>query len=146
MMMRYQPYRNLVDFPRGFGKLFGGNFWNDDEQEMSVPTWRPATDILETKDEYVFKMELPGISREEVNIEIEDGTLTVKGEKKEEQEVEKDNFHRYERCYGSFSRSFSLPKNINDTKIVANMKNGILELRIPKAEEAKPKAIPIKVN
>ncbi len=147
MLTKWQPYTKLMDLPRAFSRFFGPDFFGEDEdRELSTPVWRPAVDVFETKDEYVFKFELPGVSKDDISIEYENGTLTVKGERKEEKEVNKENLHRIERYYGAFCRSFNIPKNIDDKKISANMKDGILELKAPKAEEAKPKAIPINLN
>jgi HSP20 family protein len=125
--------------------MFENDYFQGDE-ETAINCWTPATDIHESKDDFQLKVELPGISKEDVNVEFENGILTINGERKEEKDVKEDNVHRVERCYGTFSRSFRLPKNVNDKKISANMKDGILELKVPKAEEVKPKAIPINVN
>jgi len=147
MLTRFEPYKSAFDFPRGFGRLFGPGFFEDsEEKEMSHSDWRPLTDVFETKEEYVFKFELPGISKDDINIEYENRVLTVKGERKEDKDIKKEYYHRFERYQGQFSRSFNLPKNVDESKITANMKDGILELKVPKAEEAKVKAIPIKVN
>lgn len=146
-LVKMRPYGDWLGLRRRFNQLLENNLFQDDaETAFSNVSWNPATDIFETKDDYVFKVELPGITKDDINIEFENGVLTITGERKEEKEVKEDDYYRCERCHGSFSRSFSLPKNVDSTKINANMKNGILELKVPKAEEAKPKAIPIKVN
>jgi HSP20 family protein len=147
-LTRWQPYRDLVNLRRRFNQLFDESEISreSDENPISTAAWYPAADIYENKDEYVFKVELPGISKDDVNLEFEKGTLTIKGERKVEKEVNEENYHRFERAYGTFSRSFSLPRSVDDKKISAKMKDGILELKVPKAEEAKPKAIPIKID
>jgi HSP20 family protein len=119
-----------------------------EEREQPVPPncWMPAADIYETKDEYVFKLELPGITKDDVKVELNDDNLNIKGERKEEKEVKREEYHRMERICGSFSRTFRLPKNADGQKMSATMKDGILELRIPKQEEAKAKAIPISIK
>jgi len=106
----------------------------------------PVTDIMENNEEYIFKMEVPGLSREDVNIEFCDGNLCVKGERKEDSEVKRENYSRAERFTGAFSRSFSIPKEIETDKIRASMKEGILELRVPKSIEKKTKSIPIEIK
>jgi HSP20 family protein len=127
--------------------LFESEFRRDSEKDsLATGAWTPPADIYETKDEYVFKLELPGISKDEINIEFANDTLTIKGERKEEKEVKQEEYHRVERCCGSFVRSFSIPKNVDANKINATMQDGILELRVPKVEEARAKAIPIKVK
>jgi HSP20 family protein len=128
-------------------RLFEDAFQKDvDKYQDSFTSWYPAADIYETKDDYVFKLEVPGLSKEDINIECNGNTLSIKGEKKEEKEVKKENYHRIESYCGTFARSFNLPKNVDPNKIDANMKDGILELRIAKAEEKKTKAIPITVK
>jgi HSP20 family protein len=109
--------------------------------------WRPLTDIHETKDAYVFKVDLPGFKKEDINVEFTGDTLIMRGERKqEEEETKNENCHRLERSYGVFERSFTIPKNVDPKKIEAELKDGILQLSIPKVEEAKTKAIPITVN
>lgn len=144
-LLRWQPHRDWANLHRRFNQLFEKDFFHGDE-DTAVSCWAPATDIIENKDNYVLKVELPGISKDDVNIEFENGVLTINGERKEELEVKEENLHRVERCFGTFSRSFRLPKNVNDKKISAKMKDGILELTVPKAEEVKAKAIPINVG
>ena len=147
-LTRWQPYRDLMSLQRRFNQMFNDSEYSRESDDSSISTaaWHPAADIYENKDEYVFKVELPGISKDDVNIEFEKGTLTIKGERKAEKEVKDENYHRYERAYGTFARSFSLPRSVDDKKISAKMKNGILEVKVPKAEEAKVKAIPIKID
>lgn len=143
---RWKPFRDIVTLQDRINHLFEDEFTGNKGNQASFDSWYPSVDIFDTKDEYVFKMEVPGLSKEDVNVEFHNHVLTVKGEKKEEHEVKKENYHRIESFSGSFSRSFTLPKNADTGKINATMKNGILELRIAKAEETKAKAIPIEVK
>jgi HSP20 family protein len=106
--------------------------------------WLPAFDVAETEDEVIVKAELPGMAVEEIDITLTDGLLTIKGEKKREKEDKKENFHRIERRYGSFSRTFSLPVEVKADGIDASYKNGVLTVTLPKAEETKPKRIEVK--
>ena len=127
-------------------RLFQDAFYDFDQGGDSLTSWYPAADIFETKDDYVFKLEVPGLSKDDVNIELNDNTLTIKGEKKEEKEIKKENYHRIESSSGKFSRSFTLPRNIDTKKVNAKMEEGILELRVAKAEDKKAKAIPISIK
>ena len=143
-LVRWKPFEDFMSMPKGMNRLFGDTFFKDfDKETDTLANWYPATDIYETKDDYVFKLEVPGLKKEDINIELTDGTLSIKGERKEEREVKKEDYHRIESCSGTFSRSFSLPNNIDPKKINAAMKNGVLECRVAKAEEKKPKAITI---
>jgi HSP20 family protein len=111
-----------------------------------LSTWTPAADIAELENEYLVKLELPGVNKDDVGITVESNILTIRGEKKFEKDEKKDNFHRIERTYGSFERSFTLPSTIRTDKIDAVYKDGILTVSLPKAEEAKPKQIEVKIK
>ncbi len=144
---RWKPFGDLINIHDRINRLFEDRFFKDSEMGSdSLLCWYPVADIYETKDEYVFKLEVPGLSKDDVSIEFYSNTLTVKGERKEEKDVKKEDYHRIESYCGTFSRSFSIPQNVDTAKISANMKDGILELRIPKIEEKKAKAIPISVK
>jgi len=116
------------------------------EGEVSTRTWAPPVDIYENGDSLVLKAELPGIDPDDVEIRVEDNTLYLKGERKFEKEVKEQNYHRVERSYGTFTRTFSLPNSIDADKVAANYKDGVLTLTMPKKEEAKPKTIKINVS
>jgi HSP20 family protein len=107
---------------------------------------RPALDVYEEKDEIVVKAELPGMDKNDIEVNISDSELTLKGEKKKEEKVEEENYYRCERSYGAFLRSVELPKDVQADKIKASFKNGILEVRLPKTEEAKTREIKVKVE
>jgi HSP20 family protein len=146
-IVRWTPFREFINMQERLNNFFRDDFQKDSEtNNLSMTSWSPSTDIYETKDEYVFKLEVPGMTKDNIEIEFKDDTVIIKGEKKEETEVKKEDYHRVERTCGSFSRSFNLPKNVDEKRIDASMKDGILELRIPKKEEAKAKAIPIKIK
>lgn len=146
-LLKFRPYSDLWDMYGKINKLFEDDLRREGEETpMSTRCWAPPTDIYETKEEYVFKLELPGITKEEIKVELEGDRLSISGDRKEEKEVNKENFHRVERVCGSFSRSFQLPKNSDGEKVNANMKDGILELRIAKKEEAKAKSIAINIK
>jgi HSP20 family protein len=116
------------------------------EETFPLTTWVPACDIYETPREIVVKAELPGLKKEEVSVSIENNVLMIGGERKFEEEVKRENFHRVERTYGEFLRSFTLPTFIDTTKILAEFKDGLLRVTLPKREEAKPKQIEVKVK
>jgi HSP20 family protein len=132
---------------RDFDRLFREAFspWPG-ETELSTRAWAPPVDIYETENDIVLKAELPGVDPKDVEVRIEDNTLYLKGERKFEKEVKEQNYHRVERCYGSFARSFSLPNSISADKVKAEFKDGLLTLTMPKREEAKPKTIKIDVT
>jgi HSP20 family protein len=113
-----------------------------DEMEISAP----AVDLFEEKDDIVVKAELPGIEKDNIEVNVADHHLTIKGEKKKEEEVKEENYYRCERSYGSFLRTIELPKDVKADKVKAAFKNGVLEVRLPKTEEAKAKEIKVKVD
>jgi|SRR5205085_11665559 len=116
------------------------------EETLPMTTWTPICDIYETEKEIVLKLEVPGIKKEDVMVGLENNMLTIHGERKFEEEVKKENFHRVERNYGEFLRSFTLPATIDPAKILAEFKDGLLTVMLPKREEAKPKMIEVKVK
>ena len=122
--------------------------WNDPFREFAPfqDRWVPPVDIFQDGDkEIVLKAEVPDLSREDIDITVENGTLTIKGEKKITTDVKEEQFHRIERRYGSFSRSFSLPRTVDATKVGADYKNGVLTVRLPLREDAKPRQIKVEV-
>ncbi len=154
-LIRWNPNRELGWFPsdvlnmqREINKMFD-TFFRGSEQEESalLPSiWSPATDIAEHDNEYVVKVELPGVSKDEVKITMEENVLTIRGEKKQEKESKNSSFHRVERSYGAFQRCFTLPTNVRAEKIDASFNNGMLSIVLPKSEESKPKQIEVKVK
>jgi len=146
-IVRWEPFRDLVTSQRDFDRLFREAFSPVyGEGELSTRTWAPPVDIYENGDNLVLKAELPGVDPKEVEIRVEDNTLYLKGERKFEKEVKEENYHRVERSYGAFTRTFSLPNTIDSDKVQAEYKDGVLTLTMPKKEEAKPKTIKINVT
>ena len=142
-----RPMRNLFSFHNEMGRIFGDVFGSQEGGPDTEETyWIPTVDIAETENGYEIRTELPGVSEDDVNVSVTDNLLTVKGEKRQEAETEGKNYHRVERRYGSFQRSFTLPRHIETNAIKAEFKDGILTLGIPKAEVAKPTEVPITVN
>jgi HSP20 family protein len=146
-IVKWEPFRDLLTTRREFDRLFREAFSPlFGETELSTRSWAPAVDIYETDNDIVLKVELPGIDAKDVEVRVEDNTLYLKGERKQEKEVKEQNYHRVERSYGSFARSFSLPNSIDANKVKAEYKDGLLTLAMPKREEAKPKTIKIDVT
>ncbi len=129
---------------RLFNDFFSGR--EGDGDELISGTWNPAVDVVEHDDSFVIEAELPGMNKDDIKISVTNDILTIRGEKKIEKEDKKKNYHRTERSYGSFTRSFSLPGNIKSDKVDAEFKNGVLMVSVPKSEEAKPKQIDVKVK
>jgi HSP20 family protein len=129
---------------RIFDRFF--NHGATDDNDLRTSTWYPSVDVTERDDAYVMKAELPGVSRGDVKITLKDNLLTIHGEKKRETEEKDKNYFRNERHYGVFQRTFTLPSKVHGEKINANFTNGVLTIEIPKAEDAKPKEIEVKVS
>lgn len=144
----WNPFSDVRSIRERINRLFDERFagFPAPAEETFAREWVPPVDIHEDKDNIVVKAEVPGMKKEDVSIEIKDNVLTLKGERKYEKETKKEDYHRMERAYGSFVRSFSLPSTIKIDKVAANYKDGVLEITLPKAEEEKPKAIPIKMD
>src|SRR5919205_4269155 len=138
------PMRNLASLRDEMNRLFQTFFPSGGEEAgWGLRPWAPPVDIYETEDAVVLTAELPGIAKEDVSIEIHNHTLLLKGERKHEAEVKEENYHRVERAYGTFQRSFVLPTLVDQDKVQATYKDGVLELRLPKSEAAKPKRVAI---
>ncbi len=144
---RWNPVRDLVglegDFNRMIDRFFSPEIFN--QADVTRNGWIPSLDVEENKDEFKVIVELPGVSKDDVNITFQDDTLTIEGERKKEDEKKDVDYHRVERRYGKFSRSFKLPTHIDANKIDASFKDGLLTIQLPKAEEVKPKQINVKV-
>ena len=144
-LTKWDPLREMEEIFDRFGKSIG---WppSGERQTLTTTDWAPRVDIIENEKEYLIKAELPEVKKEEVKVTVEDGSLTLRGERKQEKEEKNKKFHRIERCYGSFTRSFKLPENVDETKIDASYTDGILNLKIPKLEKSKPKEVEISVK
>ncbi len=144
-IVRWDPFRDLSTLQERVSRLFEGRL-GPFRGEEALSTWAPPVDIYETEHEIVLKADLPEVKLEDVDIQVENNTLTVKGERHFEKEVKEDNYHRVERSYGSFARSFSLPSTVDADKIRAEYQDGVLRITMPKREEAKPKQIKVSVT
>ncbi len=149
-LVRWDPFREFAQIQdrlnRVFSDVYGRGASSADEGLMTTGTWLPPVDIYQNGDyELVIKAELPDMTREDIDITVDNGTLVIKGEKKLSSEVKDDQFHRMERRYGAFSRSFSLPQTVDPAKVSAEYKQGVLTVRLPLREEAKPRSIKVDV-
>lgn len=146
-LVRWEPFRNAASLQERINRMFDEAFNKArDMEENAMGTWRPSVDIFETEHAIILEAELPGVIREDINVEVENNVLTLKGERKDIREVEEDCYYRRERIVGRFHRAFTLPMDINHDQIKANFQNGILRLEVPKPEEKKPKKIAIAVE
>src|ERR1041384_2569462 len=143
-VVRWDPFRDLSTLQDRMNRLFddAGRTWRNDEPAATT-SWSPAVDIYETEGEIIVKAELPGVDRKDISLHLEKNVLTLKGERKFEKETKEENYHRIERAYGAFSRSFSIPATVDEEKIRADYKDGILKIALPKKDQVKPKQIQI---
>jgi HSP20 family protein len=140
------PFRDLAHLQDRINRVFGDAYGRSDEGVMTSGSWVPPVDIYQHGDhEVVLKVELPDMVREDIDISVDNGTLTVKGEKKLPKDVKEEQYHRIERRYGLFSRSFSIPQTVDTAKVGAEYKHGVLTVRLPLREEAKPRQIKVEV-
>lgn len=143
-MVRFDPFRDLAVLQDRMNRLFNDAYQpRQSDDLMSRGTWTPAVDIYEVEGALVIKAELPDMRREDIDVSVENNTLTIRGERKLDNEIKQESFHRIERAYGSFVRSFSLPHTVDATKIGAEYKGGVLTVKLPVREEAKPRQIQI---
>ena len=143
-IVRWEPLRELNSLQSEMNRLFDTVFEQPSRASGNVlRRWMPAMDLVESADHFVLRADLPGMTEEDVNLEFEDGTLTVSGERKSEHEEENGGFHRVERSFGAFSRSLTLPQGVDADAVTASFDRGVLEIRIPKPEQRKPRKIEI---
>jgi HSP20 family protein len=143
-LVRFDPFRDATNTQDMLSRLLGGMAHQTGGDETTWGAWAPAVDIFEKDDCLVFKAELPGMKEKDIDAHVENGILTLRGERMREEDVTNESYHRVERYHGSFSRTFALPTTVDVPKIRASYKDGILELVLPKAETAKAKRIEIK--
>jgi HSP20 family protein len=145
-IVKYAPFSDIEDFPAGL-RLFQDSINRLLSQDgVKTRPWAPAVDILETENELVLKADVPGVDLKDIDIQLENGTLTVKGERKFEKEATNKGFHRMERSYGSFVRIFTVPETVEAENVKAAYEAGVLTITLPKKEIAKPKAIKVQVS
>jgi len=146
-VVKWDPFRDLVSIQDRMNRLFEQTLSRSrGEEGVTATTWTPAVDIYETADTIVMKAELPGVTREDIHIQINGSTLTLKGERRFARDVQEESYLRIERAYGSFHRSFALPATVQQENVRAVLRDGVLELTLPKAEDSKPKRISVDVR
>lgn len=148
-LTRWDPIREMTEIQNRFANLMGRTplqLQENGEEALTSTEWVPAVDISEDKKEYVIKAELPDVRKDDVKVSVENGLLTISGERKFEKEEKDKKYHRVERAYGYFSRSFSLPDAAEAEEVKAEYKDGVLHVHVPKSERAKAKCIEVKVG
>jgi HSP20 family protein len=146
-IVRYDPFRDLRSLQEEVNRLFTGNIARGfDEEGIARGSWSPSVDIFENKDHIVLEAELPGMKREDFDLSVENNVITLRGERHFEKKDETDNYHRVERAYGSFTRSFTLPNTVSAEGATAEYTNGVLRVTLPKREETKARRIDIKTD
>jgi HSP20 family protein len=145
-IVKYAPFRDLQTMQDQMNRLLDMAWNRNIGEELREGVWQPPVDIYEDEDSVVIQAEVPDIDQKDIEVRIEDNTLTLRGERKHNREVKKENYHRVERYYGQFQRSFALPHTIDQEKVKANCERGLLTITLPKREETKPKQINVEVK
>ena len=145
-IVRWSPFRDLVGLQDEMNRLFDTFSKGNDTQNLLEGTWAPAVDIYETPNELVVKADLPDLKLEDIDVRVENQTLTIKGERRFEEDAAEKGYHRIERSYGSFVRNFAVPSTVDTEKVSADYKNGVLTITLPKKEAAKPKQVKVEVK
>ena len=149
-IVRWEPFRELASLQNEVNRLFNTAFDTPTAagggNGGAARRWMPAMDLVETGDHFVLRADLPGLGEDDVKVELEDNVLTVSGERRSEHDTQKEGYHRVERAFGTFSRSLTLPDGVNPEAVEANFDRGVLEVRIPKPEERKPRRVSIGVG
>ena len=142
-LIRWSPFRDMTILQNQMNRLFEDALHTWPTESDSTSVWSPTADIYETDNDLILQADLPGIDPKQIDVRVENNMLTIRGERCFEPKVKQENFHRVERSYGTFSRSFTLNTAVDSEKVQANYKNGVLSITLPKAEQAKPKRIQI---
>ena len=149
VLTRWDPFKEMDELQSRMARLFGltpARTTNGDTEALTVAQWAPSVDITEDEREYLVKTDLPEVKKEDVKVTVENGVLTITGERKFEKEEKDKKYHRIERSYGNFLRSFALPDGADGTKVSAEFKDGVLKVHLPKSEKAKPKSVEVKLS
>jgi HSP20 family protein len=148
-LTRWDPFKEMEETQNRLARIFGlraARLPNGDKEAMTITEWAPSVDIIEDDKEWLVKADLPEVRKEDVKVTVENGVLTITGERKFEKEEKDKKYHRLERSYGNFLRSFTLPDAAEGSKVNAEFKDGVLKVHLPKSEVAKPKAVEVKVS
>lgn len=147
-VVRWDPFKEMEEIQNRMAKYFGHGatrIADIKEEQMTLSEWAPSVDIIEDEKEWLVKADLPEVKKEDVKVSVENGALVITGERKLEKEEKEKKYHRIERAYGKFLRTFTLPEGADGTKIAADFKDGVLKVHLPKSEKAKGKAVEVKV-
>lgn len=142
-LVRWSPWRDIMSVQDEVNRLFDGLVRH--REHSGAGEWVPAVDVSETENEFIVSADAPGLKAEDIKISVANNVLTLRGEKKNVREDKEENYHRVERCYGCFERTFSLPSGVDAENIRAKYRDGVLEVRLPKSKEAKPQEIKVEV-
>lgn len=146
-IVRLDPFRELAAMQDRINRIFGEAYRRGDDDITLRTDWVPAVDIYENdKHEIIIKAEMPGLRKDDIDVSVENNTLTLRGQRERESSVKEEQYHRVERAYGVFSRSFSLPQTIDAANVQAEYKDGVLTLTLPKREEAKPRQVQVQIQ
>lgn len=147
-LIKWDPFKELEDVSNRLNRLFGRseNRAESSQSMLTVADWSPSVDISETDDAYLIKGEIPGVKKEDVKVTVQDGMLTIQGERRMEKEEKNKKFHRVECSYGNFVRSFRMPDDADEEKVKAEFKDGMLNISLPKSEKAKKRSINVSVS
>jgi HSP20 family protein len=147
-LARWDPFKEMEETQSRLARIFGltpARTANSGQEVMTIAEWAPSVDIIEDDKEWLVKADLPDVKKEDVKVTVENGVLTITGERKFEKEEKEKKYHRLERAYGNFLRSFTLPEGADGSKVAADFKDGVLKVHLPKTEKAKPKAVEVNV-
>ena len=139
-LVRWEPYRDIATLQNEMSRFMNGLLEGNGRTSQA---WVPALDVWETESEIVYALDLPGIPEEQISVELDEGALTISAERERTEEESQDRFYRYERRFGTFSRTFGVPQGVNDSDVSAEYKNGVLEVHVKKPEQPKPKRIQV---
>ena len=147
----WNPWKEMEELQSRLSTAFGSALGklplrSDTEEKLTVSSWSPLVDIAEDEKEYLIKAEIPEVQKNDLSVKVQDGVLTISGERKFEKEEKDKRYHRVERVYGNFTRSFTLPENADEAKVNAEFKDGVLLIHVGKTEKAKPKQIDVKIT
>ena len=147
-MMNRDSFRELEDMSDRLNRLLGGRSASAGgrDESMALADWIPVVDVMETEEEFQIRGELPGVEKKDIKLSVENGVLLISGHREQEKEEKGKRYHKIERAYGSFARSFRVPDIVDDQKLTAEFKNGVLTVRLPKSDKARPKSIEVTVN
>lgn len=148
-LTHWDPFRELEDISNRLNRTFGRSALQRTQGSRDALTfadWVPSVDVAETAEDFQIKVELPEVKREDIKVQVDNGVLRIEGERRQEKEEKGKKYHRVERSYGSFLRSFTLPENVQGERVAAEFKDGVLQVRLPKSQQSKPKALEVKVG